>query len=770
MNPFLKHTILLFAPLFISCSEIMPEERVKDIIPLPVSYTSEDGGYLLKCNVRIICLAGEFSPAAEYLAEVLSPLSPEIGIRGKGGITLLRDPGFAGDAYRLEVSGGGIVLTAGSYGGIISAIASLRQLLPPRLSATGRTRIASVTIEDTPRFLWRGFMLDCSRHFWTKQEVMGVLDLMALYKLNKFHWHLTDDQGWRIEIESYPLLTAKGAWRDPATHANDIECARRAEAEDDPDFLLPADRLRQDGEQTLYGGYYTIDDIREVVAYAARRGIDVIPEIDMPGHSQAAIENYLWLSCNGNADWGENFSAPLCPGKDTTLEFCKRVWSEVFELFPYEYAHIGADEVEKHNWKRCPDCQRRIRENGLKDEFELQAWFVGDMQRFFAENGKKLIGWDEILSGGGTAGRVAYPGATIDWWRAWVPDAPRQAADKGYGIIACPTEWLYLSSAQSRISLDKTYDFEPVPVSFTESERALFLGVQGNIWCETIPTMRRVQYLMFPRFFALSELGWVQPGNKDKTDFNRRVLAHYPRLDAVGVNYRVPDLEGVYDRNVFTDVDSVGIRSPHKGITVRWTDDGTIPSADSPEYKPPFVITGSRNLIFRTFRPDGSAGEILRAPFLKSDFAPAAQLVETFGEGLYAKWYDYDGTGETCRNIEQSAYKGIYETDTVTIPQDVKGNIGLVVEGWLDIPADGIYTFWLNSDDGSILEIGEETVIDNDGAHSMFEKTGQTALSAGLHPIKVLYFDGNGGGLSMGLVGEGGTRLPMDKTWFRRGR
>lgn len=761
MKIYSKYALLVLSAFaLLSCGD-KPRGNAGDIIPAPASYENGEGFFRIRKGVEITCGYGEYSPAAEYLAGILSSLSPEVSEGTGGGISLEYDGSLSDGAYRLAITDKGILLAAGSYGGIISAIASLHQLLAGSLPAENGVKVAAVTIEDSPRFGWRGFMLDCSRHFWTTEEIKGILDLMAFYKLNKFHWHLTDDQGWRIEIKRYPELTGKGAWRDPQTHANDMECLRRAKTEDNDDFLLPEDRLREENETTLYGGFYTQDDIREMVAYAARRGIDVIPEIDMPGHSLQAIENYPELSCFGRPEWGEVFSTPLCPGKASTMEFCRNVWREVFELFPYEYAHLGADEVEKHNWKKCPHCQKRMRDNGLNDEFQLQAWFVSQMRDFFAANGRKLIGWDEILAGG------TYPEATITWWRAWVMDAPGQAAEKGYGIIACPTEWLYFNYDQSRITLDKTYGFEPVPASFGEEEKELFLGVQGNLWCEVIPSIERVHYLIFPRFFALSELGWVQPDRKDSQDFNRRVLAHYPVLDRMGVGYRIPDLEGVYDRNVFIDTVFINISCPHKDAVIRWTDDGSFPGPDSPVYEAPMIVTESKNIVFRAFRPDGSSGDMTVAPYVKRPYAPAAELVEVSGEGLYADWYDYRGE-KTCLDIDKSKHKGRFKTETVSIPAGVSGNIGLVFSGWLNVPADGIYTFWLNSDDGSTLTVGGERIIDNDGLHSMLEKTGQAALRTGLHPMEVRYFDSNGGGLSMGMVGANGERLPMDKSWFRR--
>ena len=279
--------------------------------------------------------------------------------------------------YELIVTAQKAELKSGSYPAMITAIQTLRQLLPAEIESTEvlsgmKWTIPTVEIKDAPRFEWRGLMLDVSRHFYTPEEIKELLDLMTLYKLNKFHWHLTDDQGWRIEIKQYPLLTEKGAWRTFNNH--DFECKEREVSEMNPDFKIPNEHLRIDQKgDTLYGGFYTQDEIRDIVRYAQIRGIDVIPEIDMPGHFLAAITSYKGISCSDQPGWGAMFSSPVCPGKESALTFCKNIYSEIFDLFPYEYVHLGADEVEKTNWKKCPDCQKRIKAEKLKSEDELQA-------------------------------------------------------------------------------------------------------------------------------------------------------------------------------------------------------------------------------------------------------------------------------------------------------------------------------------------------------------------------------------------------------------
>lgn len=402
------------------------------IIPVPDQMTVGTGAWTIKKSATIGCDNAQLRPAAEYLSQMLSRAT---GYRfavknGKGDIRLtLANEGNAG-AYRLSVTGKGVTIEGDTYRGVINAIATLRQLLPDDIESqqvVARTwTVPCVTITDAPRFEWRGMELDCSRHFFTVDEVYKLLDVLALYKIDKMHWHLTDDQGWRIEIKRYPLLTERGAWR--IYNNQDTVCMKRAAEEDAPDLQVPVARTRRDDKgRTLYGGFYTQQQVRDIVAYAQVRGIEIIPEIDMPGHSLMAIDNYDGLSCFKQTGWGKLFTTPMCPGKDTMLEFCKNVWSEVFDLFPSRYVHIGGDEVDMKNWKTCPDCQKRMKDHHLTTEPQLQAWFNHYMEDFFTAHGKTMIGWDEIIAGGLTAN------SAVMWWRSWAADSPKQTTSHEIG-------------------------------------------------------------------------------------------------------------------------------------------------------------------------------------------------------------------------------------------------------------------------------------------------------------------------------------------------
>lgn len=739
-----------------------PVANEPTLLPAPARLEQSEGTYLLKDNAAIGYADTALKPAADYLQTLLStPTGYTLPVsQGSGDLQLaLTDEGKPG-SYVLNITPQSVRIEGNGYGGVIAGISTLRQLFAKEIESKAAVAAAGwalpcVSIADAPRFEWRGIMLDVSRHFFSKEEVKELLDVMALYKLNKFHWHLTDDQGWRIEIKKYPLLTQKGAWRTWNNH--DRQCKQLARKEDNTDFNIPAEKLRITGKDTLYGGFYTQEDIREVVSYAATRGIDVIPEIDMPGHFLEAISLYPGISCFEQIGWGETFSSPICPGKEYALEFCKDVYREIFGLFPYHYVHVGGDEVEKANWKKCPDCQRRMRQNKLKNEKELHSWFIRYMEKFFNENGKQMIGWDEILEGG------LSETATVMWWRSWQPNTVEATTTQGNKVICCPNAQFYLDYKQDKKSLRNIYDYPLLPSTLSPQQQALVMGVQGNLWAEQIPSRERMLFLAFPRLLAIAELAWSQPEQMNWDDFFQRTLTHFRRLDALNINYRIPDLEGFYDSNVFIGRGEVNVTCADPSAVIRYTTDGSIPTSESARYDAPITVTETTDFIFRTFRPNGKGEEFVKARFIKDEYAPAmteeasesgASAKAGFKPGLTAVWHEY--RGESCAGIESAPVNGTYEVPEVSIPQGVKGNIGLVITGFIRVPEDDIYTFRLMSDDGSTLVINRRMIIDNDGPHSPREMIGQHAMKAGLHPIEVKYFDYNGGLLEMKVFGSNG--------------
>ncbi|MGX5210168.1 beta-N-acetylhexosaminidase [Streptomyces violaceus] len=462
----------------------------------------------------------------------------ELDDAGGDGIGLRLDPELGPEEYRLVSGFSGILIEGGGPAGVFWGAQTLRQLLGPdayRRAPLGRDRVWAVphlTIEDAPRFRWRGLMLDVARHFMPKEGVLRYLDLMAAHKLNVFHFHLTDDQGWRIEIERHPRLTEIGSWRARTKTGH---------------------RASPLWEEKPHGGYYTRDDIREIVAYAAERHITVVPEIDVPGHSQAAIAAYPEL---GNTDviatnslsvwdtWGINPNV-LAP-TDNTLRFYEGVFEEVLELFPSEFVHIGGDECPKDQWRRSATAQARIRELGLADEDELQSWFIGHFDAWLSARGRRLIGWDEILEGG------LAKGAAVSSWRGYAGGIA--AARAGHDVVMCPEQQVYLDHRQDPgpdepvpigwvRSLEDVYRFEPVPPELTPEEARHVLGTQANLWTEVMEDHARVDYQAFPRLAAFAEVAWSAlpaPAERDFAGFEHRMTAHYRRLDALGVAYRPP--------------------------------------------------------------------------------------------------------------------------------------------------------------------------------------------------------------------------------------
>ena len=730
-----------------------------NLVPAPQKVTVGTGEFNLAQGTTIAYSSAALKPAAEYLQVCLqryAKVNATLVAGKQGDIRLTTKKGIAKDGYQLNVKANGIDINAANYSGTLSAIATLNQLL---LQNDGKAAIPTVAVTDAPRFNWRGFHLDVSRHFFTVDEVKEIIDLMALYKLNRFHWHLTDDQGWRIEIKKYPLLTEKGAWR--IYNNQDTACMQLAARDDNPNLLIPKKNTRVENGDTLYGGYYTQDQIRDVVAYAKQRGIEIVPEIDMPGHFLSAIENYEGLSCFPTIGWGQYFTTPLCPGKQKVLDFCKDIWSEIFKLFPYEYVHVGGDEVRKDTWKECPDCQKRIKDNHLKNEEELQSWFIHQMEAFINKNGKKMMGWDEILEGG------LSKTATVTWWRTWVPDAPSQVTAQGNDVIFCPGSPMYLSQAEEKTSMRSIYEYDKEMLKgMNAKQKQHVIGVQGNMWCEYIPTRERVLFQYFPRILALSELAWTKPELKDYDEFYSRLPKQFAMLHKLNVPFRTPSLDGVYHVNAFTTEGTMAVSCADPLATVRYTTDGSFPNKNSQLYNGPVKVDETTHFILRTFAPNGQAGEMLKADFLKQGLLePVKADASKLTQGLNEAWYNY--RGEKCREIHKAPFNGNYAANDVVIPEGVKGNIGLIITGYLRVPEDGVYTFSLMSDDGSWLKIDGNMVVDNDRPQSPHEEVSQQALKAGLHKIEVRYFDSNGGMLRLWVFDTKGQKMQPADIYFK---
>lgn len=525
------------------------------IIPKPVSFEAKGGEFIINQNTVIAAADAEDLKAAGFLNDYLQEFygfKLNTGKAGKNSIALKSGKGSADakDSYQLKVSKNKISITGNTYTGTFYGIQSLIQLLPvadklpaARLSVL---KIPTVSIEDEPRFAYRGMHLDVGRHMFPVSFVKKYIDYIALHKMNYFHWHLTEDQGWRIEIKKYPKLTEVGGFRNGT---------------------LIGRYPGTGNDSTRYGGFYTQDEVREIVKYAADRHITTIPEIEMPGHSSAALTAYPWLGCPGTGPykveetWGV-FDDVYCAGKDSTFTFLQDVIDEIIPLFPAKYIHIGGDESPKANWKKCPLCQKRIKDEGLKDEHELQSYFIQRMEKYINGKGKTIIGWDEILEGG------LAPNALVMSWRGEAGGI--EAAKQKHQVIMTPGSHVYFDHAQSTredsitiggyTSVDKVYSYEPIPKELSEEEGKYVLGAQANVWTEYMHNASKVEYQIFPRMSALSEVLWSPKESRDWKDFQRRLPLQLKRYDLWGANYS----KAYYDIN-----SSISAAPGNKGISLK---------------------------------------------------------------------------------------------------------------------------------------------------------------------------------------------------------
>jgi hexosaminidase len=508
------------------------------LMPLPQKLECREGAFHLQAKTRIV-VDRDSRETGHYLADRLRQATgakPSVSAKrtAPGAITLSTADANAAlgpEGYELNVTPDSVVIRATTPAGTFYGVQTLLQLLPPQACSLTPApsmdwTIPCVQIQDQPRFKWRGMMFDVVRHFFTKAEVKQLLDELAAQKINTLHMHLTDDQGWRVEIKKYPRLMQVSAWRDEAGFGLDPKLSTA---------------YRKDGK---YGGYFTKADVRELVAYAAARHITIVPEIEMPGHSCAALAAYPELSCTGgpytpNAKGGI-FAGIYCAGNDASFEFLQNVLSEVMEMFPGKYIHIGGDEVPKDNWKKCPKCQARMKQEGLKTEHELQSYFTRRIEKFINSKGRTLIGWSEIREGG-----LAQNAVVMDWIGGAV-----EAASAGHDVIMSPTKFCYLDYYQSTnkaaepkaiggyLPLSKVYSLEPVPATLDPQYQSHILGVQGNLWTEYVPNFKHAQYMIFPRLCALAEIGWSPRDSHNWDDFQRRLQVQFQRFDQAGVNYR----------------------------------------------------------------------------------------------------------------------------------------------------------------------------------------------------------------------------------------
>jgi hexosaminidase len=586
--------------IYTSCNDAQSKLKTPEIIPIPQSQIVNNGKFILN-NTIGISYPKEFKVSSDFIKTYIKDGS-SIELGRSNDIEFIYDSQINNaEGYVLDVKPDKIEIRAKTDQGAFYAVQTLRQLLPPEFENGSyklkQVEIPCVSISDAPQFKYRGMHLDVGRHMYSVDFIKKYIDALAMLKMNTFHWHLTEDQGWRIEIKKYPKLQEVAAFRDATL---------KGHYSDEPHQF--------DGKR--YGGFYTQDEIKDIVAYAQARHVTVIPEIEMPGHSQAAIAAYPELGCSNEkvevaTKWGI-FEDIYCT-KDETFNFLEDVLDEVLELFPSNYIHIGGDEAPKIRWKTCNDCQHRIKTEGLKDEHELQNYFITRIEKYLNSKGRQIIGWDEILEGG------LAPNATVMSWRGI--HGAVDAAKQHHNVILTPGSHCYFDHYQSTNSseplaiggflpLDKVYSFNPIPEELTEEESEYVLGAQGNIWTEYIPTEAQVEYMAFPRILAMSEVVWSNPENKNYDDFVSRVENFNRRLDILDINYanHLYEVEG----NLISENDKILYRleSLIKGKTKRYTLDESEPNINSETYSTPIVITKSVTLKAAVFNTEEKLGSV----------------------------------------------------------------------------------------------------------------------------------------------------------------
>ena len=719
-----------------------------NIIPIPVKTQTLKGEFVLPQKVVIAYQTTDGKNIAQYIADKLKvSTGHEVRLSdNKGNITIQITPSLkmAEEGYRLSVTAKGVTIKAKTANGAFYGMQSFMQLLSAQVESA--TKVEGVkwvaqccNIEDAPRFGYRGFHLDPCRHFITVENVKKQLDLMSMFKVNTMHFHLTEDQGWRIEIKKYPKLTTIGS-------------------------------IRTEGDGSSYGGYYTQEQIKEIVDYAAKRYITVIPEIDLPGHMMAAIAAYPNLSCKGEkwsprTVWGIE-DLVMCAGKEDMFNFLGDIFDEIVPLFPGKYFHIGGDECPKTSWKNCPTCQKRIKDEGLQAEGKhtaeerLQSYVIKRVEKMLEKRGRKIIGWDEILEGG------LSENATVMSWRG--TQGGIEAAMQKHDVIMTPgSDGMYLDWYQgdSKIEpvtipsppryLSSTYNYNPVPDTIKTLGLAHhILGVQCNNWSEYMYTNAKMEYMIYPRAVALSEIAWSPLNKKNFKDFCRRLDANSIRLDEHNITYHMPLPEQPYgscDKVVITK-DTTVTFTTSRPIKMVYTLDGTTPTPSSTVYTVPISVSGNTIIRIATVLPTGKMSKIRTVEVEKQAYAPAVK-VEAPKQGLKIKRIK----GNFLKVNQLELADGTWEYTDINSLKDIKikqiddaatlrgaNNYAAIAEGYINIPEDGVY--YLSSRFEQVW-IDNKLVINNEGdVKASTTNDSSVALAKGLHPIKIVFLSNIVGG------------------------
>lgn len=723
-----------------SAEEVKSYNQGINIIPAPVSLQQKEGAFKLGTSTKIYASSPEAKVVGEFFASKLNQATgfnvAVVGEEPSSGISLLIDSSLdmGDEGYSLDVESKNVVVKAKTAQGLFYGMQSFLQLFPAEIESPTVVsgivwKAPAVSIKDEPRFGYRGIMLDPCRHFMPIENVKKYIDVLSLFKINRLHWHLTDDQGWRIEIKKYPKLTEVGS-------------------------------KRIEGEGTEHSGFYTQEEIKEVVRYAADRFITVVPELELPGHEMAAIAAYPNLSCKGEPGtpriiWGVE-DIVMCPGKEDMFEFLENVIDEMVPLFPSEYFHIGGDECPKTSWEKCPLCQARIRKEGLMGDKEhtaeekLQSYVIQRMEKYLATKGKKIIGWDEILEGG------LAPTATVMSWRGEAGGIAAALMD--HTVIMTPGgNGMYLDAYQGDpkiepvtiggyTPLSKTYGYDPIPDTLkTLGKENFILGVQGNTWAEYMYTEEKRDYMIFPRILAVAEIGWTPLDRKDYKDFERRIENALVRLDGHGINYHIPlpeQPDGSCDFVAFTDKATLAFKTS-RPVKMVYTLDGSEPTPNSTAYTNPIEVTETTTLKIASVLPSGKMSKPRVITVEKQALAPAKEVKsKTPGlkmevtDGMYLN-VDQLAGAKTWKSAPCKELRAL--TSYVKTDESMRGvkQYAAVATGYVEIPEDGVY--FISSDNEEVW-IDGKLLVNNGGEVKRFSRHDTSAaLAKGLHEIKVVF-------------------------------
>ena len=738
----MKTLIFAFAFCLALSSIHMAQTSEINIIPKPKSVKTSEGHFLLSRKTRIIAYGVEERTIATVLNDFLMKnygMRLKILAKTLKNDAIILEPSTApGDlyvnvnAYSLSIKPE-LVRLFGSESGMFYGLQSLLQLLPS--GSNKEISLPAVQIEDEPRFGYRGMHLDVGRHFMPVEFVKKYIDLMSQYKFNYFHWHLTEDQGWRIEIKKYPKLTEVGSKR--------------------PETVKEKDLQPYIGDGVPHDGFYTQEQIKDVVAYAKARYITVIPEIELPGHSSAALAAYPELGCKADykykvqATWGI-FKEVYCP-TEKTFAFLEDVLTEVIGLFPdTPYIHIGGDEVLKDMWKESPEVKELMARENLKDEHEVQSYFIRRMEKFINSKGKKIIGWDEILEGG------LAPNATVMSWRGIKGGI--EAAKAHHDVIMTPTDSVYFDFGQgdpayepinigNYVTLEKVYGFDPVPKELNADEAKYILGGQANVWTEYMLTPEKVEYMALPRMIALSEALWSKPEDKNFTDFSKRLASQFSRLDKQSVNYRIPEPLGITNKVLAEgEKADLHLEPPIPDSRVFYTIDGSTPDEKSTPYTKPLQIdvpdNGRVDLKSVVVLSSGRKSSVYAATLLRKMWQnPEPEPKDKRPGATYG--LAFTRTDGAIKAIVSGESK-IFGVQQFGRAYDLKQPFGVNFDGYINVPVDGIYEFQIESTWDAAIYIGGEKLVDSAGTKDRSIHAEVVPLKAGLHKIS-LWYNNHGG-------------------------